>query len=195
MVRRRINQLLKCMLGLATLAFLAAILFPVFGNAKHNWRRSSCQSNLKQILLAVRSYSQDCGGRFPLLKCRHGAATVPISSGYVKSLRPYLGGFSMFQCPSEESYRLGSTDYAYNNGPLAGRYESIALSSGSTVIFCECNETPGAGASASAPIISNRHAEGSNYAFVDGHVKWLQSPQAPSPSNVPATGANFTFGT
>lgn len=44
---------------IAIIARLAAILFPVFARARENARRSSCQSNLKQIALGLLQYAQD----------------------------------------------------------------------------------------------------------------------------------------
>lgn len=44
---------------IAIVAVLASMLFPVFGRARENARRSSCQSNVKQIGLGLLQYSQD----------------------------------------------------------------------------------------------------------------------------------------
>ena len=43
--------------------FMSAILFPVFARARENARRSACQTNLKQISLAVLQFSQDHNGK------------------------------------------------------------------------------------------------------------------------------------
>src|SRR5688572_22209200 len=56
--------LIELLVVIAIIAILAAILFPVFARARENARRSSCQSNLKQIGLASAQYTQDYDGCF-----------------------------------------------------------------------------------------------------------------------------------
>lgn len=45
--------LIELLVVIAIIGILAAILFPVFARARENARRSSCQSNVKQILLGI----------------------------------------------------------------------------------------------------------------------------------------------
>ena len=51
--------LIKLLVVIAIIAILAAILFPVFAKARENARKSSCQSDLKQIAMALLQYAQD----------------------------------------------------------------------------------------------------------------------------------------
>src|ERR1051325_7590284 len=57
--------LIELLVVIAIIAILAAILFPVFGRARENARRSSCQSNLKQIGLGLLQYEQDFDESLP----------------------------------------------------------------------------------------------------------------------------------
>jgi prepilin-type N-terminal cleavage/methylation domain-containing protein/prepilin-type processing-associated H-X9-DG protein len=57
--------LIELLVVIAIIAILAAILFPVFARARENARRASCQSNLKQIGLAVMQYLQDYDEYYP----------------------------------------------------------------------------------------------------------------------------------
>ena len=51
--------LIELLVVIAIIAILAAILFPVFAQARDKARGAQCLSNLKQIGLATRMYSQD----------------------------------------------------------------------------------------------------------------------------------------
>src|SRR5690242_3494722 len=67
--RKRVVQgftLIELLVVIAIIALLAAILFPVFGRARENARRSSCQSNLKQMALGCIQYAQDYDEKLPL---------------------------------------------------------------------------------------------------------------------------------
>src|ERR671937_508051 len=51
--------LIELLVVIAIIAILAAILFPVFGRAREQARKTACASNLKQIGLGFAQYSQD----------------------------------------------------------------------------------------------------------------------------------------
>src|SRR5271165_1518177 len=57
--------LIELLVVIAIIAILAAILFPVFAQAREKARQASCQSNLKQLGLAFLQYAVDYDGCFP----------------------------------------------------------------------------------------------------------------------------------
>lgn len=59
--------LIELLVVIAIIAILAAILFPVFAQAREKARQASCMSNLKQMGLAVMQYQQDYDEKFPLM--------------------------------------------------------------------------------------------------------------------------------
>jgi len=61
----RAFTLIELLVVIAIIAILAAILFPVFAQAREAARKASCQSNEKQIILAVLMYNQDYDNKFP----------------------------------------------------------------------------------------------------------------------------------
>jgi prepilin-type processing-associated H-X9-DG protein len=83
---------------IAIIAILAAILFPVFGRARENARRSSCQSNLKQIGLGIAQYTQDYDERVPSAGAQNCGAADPLV--WRGKIYPYVKNRQVFQCPS-----------------------------------------------------------------------------------------------
>jgi prepilin-type N-terminal cleavage/methylation domain-containing protein/prepilin-type processing-associated H-X9-DG protein len=221
---RRGFTLIELLVVIAIIAILAAILFPVFARARENARRTSCQSNMKQIVLGIKQYLQDYDERFPSNPLAQSASTP----GWSVIIQPYLKNTQIYQCPSESHSPdlgvngvylytdVGYTDYGYNvllaeeteakvSFPAATLLvqDSIAerANSGEAGGFCT-----GAGTlatfnimgSPNQPGAAQRHLDGANYSFVDGHVKWFkgQSPNQSSSiySNCDKpTGSNATF--
>jgi prepilin-type N-terminal cleavage/methylation domain-containing protein/prepilin-type processing-associated H-X9-DG protein len=63
--RHRAFTLIELLVVIAIIALLAAILFPVFAQAREKARRAACMSNHKQIATALLMYAQDHDERFP----------------------------------------------------------------------------------------------------------------------------------
>src|SRR6476646_9537285 len=91
--------LIELLVVIAIIAILAAILFPVFARARENARRSTCQSNLKQIGLGVLQYVQDYDERYPQYKMDSGVTGT--RSTWFAQTQPYLKSTQIFTCPSD----------------------------------------------------------------------------------------------
>jgi prepilin-type N-terminal cleavage/methylation domain-containing protein/prepilin-type processing-associated H-X9-DG protein len=68
MLRRKAFTLIELLVVIAIIAILAAILFPVFAQARASARAISCISNVKQFSLGVLMYAQDYDETIPRLK-------------------------------------------------------------------------------------------------------------------------------
>ena len=107
--------LIELLVVIAIIAILAAILFPVFARARENARRSSCQSNLKQIGLGFLQYAQDYDEHYP----SKIANSAPYY-GWVQLCQPYVKSVQIYQCPSEP------TSMQKGFGVIPGQYAGDA---------------------------------------------------------------------
>jgi len=121
--------LIELLVVIAIIAILAAILFPVFGRARENARRTACQSNMKQIGLGILQYAQDYDEQFPLIG---NVTSNPCSSPWQERIQPYMKSKQVFLDPSADtdvpvscsaqtarvfnSYMANGAAYAVGNG-------------------------------------------------------------------------------
>ncbi len=107
--------LIELLVVIAIIAILAAILFPVFAQAREKARQTTCISNQKQLTLAVLQYVQDYDETFPLSLFYSGGSwsgasvTTPTSAFgstptreafWSNSTAPYSKNFQIINCPS-----------------------------------------------------------------------------------------------
>ena len=98
MMRRRGFTLIELLVVIAIIAILAAILFPVFAQAREAARKTSCINNCKQWGTAVMMYVQDYDECYAMSLYKADAARV--FSAFDAAL-PYSKNAAIIQCPSE----------------------------------------------------------------------------------------------
>jgi prepilin-type N-terminal cleavage/methylation domain-containing protein/prepilin-type processing-associated H-X9-DG protein len=101
--------LIELLVVIAIIAILAAILFPVFARARENARKAACQSNLKQIGLAIAQYTQDYDETYQIGRF----ATTPFTYWY-SVLDPYTKSTQLYVCPTAGQIPTGSRGYGWN---------------------------------------------------------------------------------
>ena len=101
----RAFTLIELLVVIAVIAILAAILFPVFAQAREKARAAACLSNERQIGLAFMQYTQDNNECYPLAS-QPGAPT-----SWTDTMQPYIKNTRIFRCPDD-----GSTNW---DAPLA----------------------------------------------------------------------------
>ena len=122
--------LIELLVVIAIIAILAAILFPVFARARENARRSSCQSNLKQMGLAIIQYQQDYDEKYP--PGRTEEPDPPASwTAWANLVQPYVKSRQIFQCPSNPTTMPSGNSFIFSgSGNLATRLPISYVASG-----------------------------------------------------------------
>jgi prepilin-type N-terminal cleavage/methylation domain-containing protein/prepilin-type processing-associated H-X9-DG protein len=98
-VKRAGFTLIELLVVIAIIAILASILFPVFGRARENARRSSCQSNLKQIGLGIMQYTQDYDEKY-MFDRWFNTGNPERYMNWAQAVQPYVKSRQLFACPS-----------------------------------------------------------------------------------------------
>jgi len=182
-MKRRGFTAIELLIVLCIIAVLAAIIFPVFSQARAKARQTTCQSNLKQLFLAFRMYQQD----YPRLD-----VILTSNFGLEKAIDCYLPKESLttdyFNC-AEDSRKCQDNDiifhgysvsYGWNRytlgqatgrEPQNGEYLPLVFDATATRVDRPC-WPPGRNAKTLDPL-ALRHRNGMNVAFFDGHAKWV----------------------
>jgi prepilin-type N-terminal cleavage/methylation domain-containing protein len=121
-MRKRGFTLIELLVVIAIIAVLAAILFPVFAEAREKGRQTVCVSNQRQLAAAVHLYLNDHDETFPMglvelsggyyngeypvpVDWRPSQASNPaliraLQSHWSNALQPYIKSLEIYRCPS-----------------------------------------------------------------------------------------------
>jgi prepilin-type N-terminal cleavage/methylation domain-containing protein/prepilin-type processing-associated H-X9-DG protein len=134
--RQTAFTLIELLVVIAIIAILAAILFPVFAQARDKARQTSCLSNMKQWATATIMYVQDYDETYPLAMTWSGtwfsgAQDTPanwrltnagqieeVNSFHANAIQPYMKNTEMAYCPSAEDYDFPGASYTNPRAPF-----------------------------------------------------------------------------
>ena len=155
--------LIELLVVIAIIAILAAILFPVFAQAREKARQSSCASNQRQVILATLQYVQDFDETWPITRPVENGANTSINtfwpasdtfttdspvarSVWTNATQSYLKNWAVWGCPTSEDYNwfnepdtaLGEARFSYAvNGYLNCYPDSSIVEPARTVALFE----------------------------------------------------------
>ena len=156
---KRAFTLIELLVVIAIIAILAAILFPVFGQAREKARQSTCTSNLKQFMLGIMQYNQDFDEMMPI-SISGNAQVGPVVAkangvaefSVAQEIYPYVKSQQVFQCPDDAGFS------SYTSANTAGGF---VVPNGAKVW----------------------EAYGTSYKFTKENLSMLPSTTSPVPAN------------
>jgi prepilin-type N-terminal cleavage/methylation domain-containing protein/prepilin-type processing-associated H-X9-DG protein len=121
--------LIELWVVIAIIAILAAILFPVFAQAREAARKTSCTSNLRQLGLGIQMYTQDYDGKYPFWSWgANGQGGGNMVSLWHVAIFPYVKNVQLYSCPSDgQRWGQTTTDLYWWSIPQASRIQQAPM--------------------------------------------------------------------
>ena len=178
--------LIELLVVIAIIAVLAAILFPVFAQAREKARQSSCMNNLRQLSLAMVMYAQDYSNAYP------------PANGWISTFgsNAKLPG-KIFDCPSSKVRGTNVTpSYCFSN-TAAGQMTYTIKAPTTTLLFVEGAHAAATALATTIPPTTQtydyvayspadyiaRHNGFVDAAYCDGHVAAIAIPTTVTVTN------------
>ncbi len=192
--------LVEMVVVVAILLILAGMLLPVLEHALGKAEGVSCLSNIRNLALAARLYAGDYDGQIIPARVDDSGGSLGIC--WDVTIQPYVGNAQLLICPSDETpaAAAGCISYPHSYGinfalAFVGGYNASSLrlyeieDPTRTILFFGLDgrfRSFGADYTADGfeRFAVNRHGEGANCAFVDGHAKWLRPEATVAPRNL-----------
>jgi prepilin-type N-terminal cleavage/methylation domain-containing protein len=116
--------LIELLVVIAIIAILAAILFPVFAQAREKARQTQCLSNLRQVGTGLLLYAQDYDNKVPLW-------CFAEYYQFATRLQPYTKNRDIFKCPSspfaQGAAQVVQRDNGYGDYMRAPNHPQVGL--------------------------------------------------------------------
>jgi len=117
-MKRKAFTLIELLVVIAIIAILAAILFPVFAQAKAAAKKTVCLSNAKQMVLAILMYGND-NDDYAVINTEADSYNVPGETNtyehtWMSLVQPYIKNWGLYLCPSSSASDglYASNDYS-----------------------------------------------------------------------------------
>jgi prepilin-type N-terminal cleavage/methylation domain-containing protein/prepilin-type processing-associated H-X9-DG protein len=194
--------LIELLVVIAIIAILAAILFPVFAQAREKGRQTACLSNLRQVGLALQMYAQDYDEVLPTSGDTANFADPKAPTNFLGALIPYIKNKSIFVCPSSvdantvykgSGCTAVSCSSLHGNAAVMGRALSV-VPNPADIVYLDENRFRWNVAWLRPALVNvkkglyqywhwdqgpekieqynNVHSNGANLVFVDGHARY-----------------------
>jgi prepilin-type processing-associated H-X9-DG protein len=148
---------------IGVIAIVAAILFPVFAQAREKARETSCMSNEKQLSLGLLQYVQDNDDQFP------------TASEWMDKTAAYVGADRIYHCPSVWGQDPTKYGYAFNSALGDEGLSAIADPRTTPELYDSTDLSRNATDAVTSLPSPARHLHDNNIAFADGHAESVSS--------------------